>query len=68
MKIATSFTLHHFDKVNKETFTRLHNLGLYDGETIRLIQRYPFHGPVIIENNHQRIALRYQVFATLTGE
>lgn len=68
MTSLASFTLHHFDKVDKETFTRLHNLGLYDGENIRLIQRYPFHGPVIIENNHQRIALRYHVFATLTGE
>ena len=68
MTSLASFTLHHFDKVDKETFTRLHNLGLYDGENIRLIQRQPFHGPVIIENNHQRIALRYHVFATLTGE
>ena len=62
------FTLHHFDRVEPVTLTRLHNLGLHDGVTVTLIQRYPFHGPVIIENSHQRIALRHQVFTTLASK
>ena len=63
-----NYTLHHFNQIERATLTRLHNLGLYDGEVVTLIQRYPFHGPVIIENDHPRIALRYKVFATLAGE
>ena len=34
---------------------------------VALIQRYPFHGPVIIESDRQRIGLRYRVFCQLTG-
>ncbi|EEW54562.1 hypothetical protein HMPREF0494_0186 [Limosilactobacillus antri DSM 16041] len=41
-------------------------MGLCEGCPIKVIQRYPFHGPVIIENNHQRIGIRYQDFAALT--
>jgi ferrous iron transport protein A len=41
-------------------------MGLCEGCPIKVIQRYPFHGPVIIENNHQRIGIRYRDFAALT--
>ncbi|MRN06416.1 ferrous iron transport protein A [Lactobacillus sp. 0.1XD8-4] len=62
-----SYILHSFDCLNVSTATRLHDMGLCEGCPIKVIQRYPFHGPVIIENDHQRIGLRYQVFASLTG-
>ncbi|MDO4855986.1 MAG: FeoA family protein [Limosilactobacillus gorillae] len=65
--MAATYTLSHFDRLNEATQERLHNLGLYEGITVALIQRYPFHGPVIIENEHQRIGLRYRVFTQLTG-
>ncbi|MBD5806746.1 FeoA family protein [Limosilactobacillus walteri] len=62
-----NYILHSFDCLNVSTATRLHDMGLCEGCPIKVIQRYPFHGPVIIENDHQRIGLRYQVFASLTG-
>lgn len=60
------YILHSFDCLNTPTATRLHNMGLCEGCPIKVIQRYPFHGPVIIENDHQRIGLRYKVFSQLT--
>jgi ferrous iron transport protein A len=41
-------------------------MGLCEGCPIKVIQRYPFHGPVIIENNNQRIGIRYHDFYALT--
>lgn len=63
--MAKQYILHSFEGVNKATATRLHNLGLCAGCPIKVVQRYPFHGPVIIEADHQRIGLRYQVFVRL---
>ena len=60
------YTLHSFDCLNKPTASRLHNMGLGEGCPIKVVQRYPFRGPVIIENNHQRIGIRYRDFAALT--
>lgn len=65
--INQQYTLNSFNCLNKPTANRLHNMGLCEGCPIKVIQRYPFHGPVIIENNHQRIGIRYRDFAALTG-
>ncbi|WP_283587444.1 FeoA family protein [Limosilactobacillus viscerum] len=65
--INQQYTLNSFNCLNKPTASRLHNMGLCEGCPIKVIQRYPFHGPVIIENNHQRIGIRYRDFAALTG-
>ncbi|MGZ7884194.1 FeoA family protein [Limosilactobacillus ingluviei] len=64
--INALITLHHFDQLEQPVSARLHSLGLTEGSKILLLQRYPFHGPVIIESNHQRIALRYRIFSILT--
>lgn len=61
-----TYILQSFDCLNSPTASRLHNMGLCEGCPIKVIQRYPFHGPVIIESNHQRIGLRYHVFISLT--
>lgn len=63
-----TYILQSFDHVNTSTASRLHNLGLCKGCPIKVVQRYPFHGPVIIENHHQRIGLRYHVFVSLTED
>ncbi|MGM9908076.1 FeoA family protein [Limosilactobacillus sp.] len=65
--MINQYTLHSFDCLNQATASRLHNMGLCEGCPIKVIQRYPFHGPIIIENNHQRIGIRYRDFAALTG-
>ncbi len=65
--MTNHYTLHSFDCLNQATASRLHNMGLCEGCPIKVIQRYPFHGPIIIENNHQRIGIRYRDFAALTG-
>lgn len=62
------YILQSFKGVNKPTVSRLHNLGLCIGCRMQVVQRYPFHGPVIIEAHHQRIGLRYRVFAQLLAE
>ncbi|WP_076461667.1 FeoA family protein [Limosilactobacillus caccae] len=66
--VQQNYILQSFNCINGPTAARLHDMGLCEGCPIKVIQRYPFHGPVIIENDHQRIGLRYQVFAQLTGE
>ena len=63
--MSKQYILHSFAGINQPTVTRLHNLGLCEGCPIKVVQRYPFHGPVIIESNHQRIGLRYHVFVCL---
>lgn len=68
MIMSKQYILHSFAGINQPTVTRLHNLGLCEGCPIKVVQRYPFHGPVIIESNHQRIGLRYHVFACLAGD
>ena len=65
--INHQYILNSFSCLNKPTACRLHNMGLCEGCAIKVIRRYPFHGPVIIENNHQRIGIRYHDFAALTG-
>ncbi|MCT2870738.1 FeoA family protein [Limosilactobacillus fermentum] len=65
--MPAKYNLTHFELLNEATQERLHNLGLYEGKDVALIQRYPFHGPVIIESDRQRIGLRYRVFCQLTG-
>lgn len=64
--VQQNYVLHSFAHVNASTAARLHDMGLCEGCPIKVVQRYPFHGPVIIESDHQRIGLRYQVFASLT--
>lgn len=63
-----NYTIHSLTKLNQSTVVRLHELGLYDGSIVKVIRKYPFHGPVIIENNRQRIGIRFNVFKTITGE
>lgn len=57
----------NFQELSKATASRLRCLGLHQGKTFTEIRRYPFHGPVIIECDHQRIGIRYKVFDLLTG-
>ncbi|WP_288635925.1 FeoA family protein [uncultured Limosilactobacillus sp.] len=64
--INHQYVLQSFSCLGRPTASRLHNMGLCEGCSIKVIQRYPFHGPVIIENNHQRIGIRYRDFAALT--
>ena len=64
--INHQYVLQSFSCLIRPTASRLHNMGLCEGCPIKVIQRYPFHGPVIIENNHQRIGIRYRDFAALT--
>lgn len=64
--INHQYVLQSFSCLSRPTTSRLHNMGLCEGCSIKVIQRYPFHGPVIIENNHQRIGIRYRDFAALT--
>lgn len=59
--------IHNFQALNKATAARLRCLGLHTGKKFSEIRRYPFHGPVIIECDHQRIGIRYKVFDLLTG-
>ena len=64
--INHQYILQSFNCLSRPTASRLHNMGLCEGCPIKVIQRYPFHGPIIIENNHQRIGIRYRDFAALT--
>ncbi|WP_390894170.1 FeoA family protein [Levilactobacillus namurensis] len=46
---------------------RLHRLGIRSGSRLTVVRQYPFHGPIIIQVDQQRIALRYAIFQALIG-
>ncbi|WP_420806515.1 FeoA family protein [Secundilactobacillus odoratitofui] len=61
------FTIHQFNGLDDSTTQRLHSLGLQTGSVLTTVRFYPFHGPVIIQVDQQRIGIRYQVFRQLIG-
>lgn len=61
------FMIKQFNGLDAATTQRLHSLGLQVGSDLQAVRFYPFHGPVIIQVDHQRIGIRYQVFKQLTG-
>jgi len=67
INMKKQYKLNSLLKLNQATVTRLNNLGIHSGSKIKVVRFYPFHGPVIIENNHQRIGIRYSVFKILTS-
>jgi len=60
-------TVHQMEQVDKPTATRLHSLGIYSGCELAVLRKYPFHGPVIVEYESQRIGIRYSIFLALIG-
>lgn len=56
----------HIDRLAIPIARRLHDLGLHNGVDVRIVRQFPFHGPVVIEYQRQRIVLRYPLFATIT--
>ncbi|WP_225356629.1 FeoA family protein [Secundilactobacillus pentosiphilus] len=67
LMIMKHFMIKQFNGLDYATTQRLHSLGLQVGSEILAVRFYPFHGPVIIQADHQRIGIRYQVFQQLTG-
>ena len=47
--IQQNYILHSFDCLNTATAARLHDMGLCEGCPIKVVQKYPFHGPVILQ-------------------
>ncbi|RYL94795.1 ferrous iron transport protein A [Sporolactobacillus sp. THM7-4] len=45
-------------KLDKLAHKRLLDLGVYEGETIRLLASFPFGGPYLFEVSGQRIGIR----------
>ncbi|WP_203648798.1 FeoA family protein [Secundilactobacillus yichangensis] len=61
------FLIKQFNGLDDATVQRLHSLGLQVGSDVMAVRFYPFHGPVIIQVDHQKIGIRYRVFKKLTG-
>lgn len=61
------FVIQQFTGLDDSTVQRLHSLGLQTGSPFWAVRFYPFHGPVIIQADDQRIGIRYTVFHTLIG-
>ncbi|MGO2299797.1 FeoA family protein [Paucilactobacillus nenjiangensis] len=59
--------VHQMTQLDNSTASRLHNLGIRPGSELTVLRKYPFHGPVIIEFDAQRIGIRYTVFTALLG-
>lgn len=66
---ATSihYIVQPLDGLDALTVQRLNRLGIRPGSDLTVIRRYPFHGPVIIQIDQQRLALRDPIFQTLIG-
>lgn len=59
--------IQQFTGLDNQTVQRLHSLGLQFGSPLAVVRYYPFHGPVIVQIDQQRIGIRYTVFQTLIG-
>ena len=67
--VTTTSQLHiqQFTGLDTQTTQQLHSLGLHVGSPLAVVRHYPFHGPVIVQIDQQRIGIRYAVFQTLIG-
>ncbi|MFD0896761.1 FeoA family protein [Loigolactobacillus binensis] len=63
-----TFHVTNLQLLDAKTQHRLKDLGLIDGKEVTIIQRYPFHGPVIIAFDHQQVGLRSKLVSCLQGE
>lgn len=54
-------------QLDGQTAHRLQNLGIHTGSQLAVLRQYPFHGPVIVEFDQQKIGIRYVVFQSLVG-
>lgn len=60
-------TVQEMSHLDGQTAHRLHNLGIHPGSQLAVLRQYPFHGPVIVEFDQQKIGIRYTVFHSLLG-
>ncbi|STX18569.1 FeoA family protein [Levilactobacillus brevis] len=60
--------VHQLDRLDYATAHRLHNLGIHPGSHLTILYRYPFHGPVVIAFDQQKVGIRYSVFRSLMEE
>lgn len=65
--ITKTYQVKDLDYLDSQTEQRLHSLGIHVGSQMTIVRFLPFHGPVIVEIDHQRIGLRYKVFKLLMG-
>lgn len=61
------YTVQSMTMLDTKTTQRLHSLGIQIGSQLQVLQTYPFHGPVIIQIDDQKIALREAIFKILIG-
>ncbi|QFR67095.1 FeoA family protein [Furfurilactobacillus rossiae] len=66
VSVNEQLTVHCMDHLEKGISRQLHRLGIKPGTVLTVVRRYPFHGPVIIEFDDQRIGVRDAVLQTLT--
>lgn len=60
-------TVQQMRQLDGQTAHRLQNLGIHPGSQLTVLREYPFHGPVIVEFDQQKIGIRYVVFQSLLG-
>nr|WP_268890129.1 FeoA family protein [Levilactobacillus lanxiensis] len=60
-------TVEQMATLDGQTAHRLHNLGIHPGSQLTVLRQYPFHGPVIVEFDQQKVGIRYVVFEALLG-
>lgn len=65
--ITKTYQVKDLDYLDSQTEQRLHSLGIHVVSQMTIVRFLPFHGPVIVEIDHQRIGLRYKVFKLLMG-
>ncbi len=45
--------------ISNEVTRRLNEMGIFQGTIVKIIRKSPFNGPIIIEHNSHKIALRF---------
>lgn len=55
--IGSSVIIESFSVVNEVT-KRLNEMGIMIGTKVKVVRKSPFNGPVIIEYNYHKIAIR----------
>jgi ferrous iron transport protein A len=48
-----------FSNSNKQLHRRLLDMGILEGESMRITERLPFNGPIVMEANNQVLSIRF---------
>ncbi|MBO8170312.1 MAG: ferrous iron transport protein A [Bacillaceae bacterium] len=68
VRVGTTCTIKDYSKTHHLVRRRLLDLGLKEGSRVRIYQKMPFGGPVVIQGAGQFVGIRYADAGTIEVE